>query len=219
MGIYDSNCDYNKYKVFYAVAEYNSFSKASDILHISQPAISYSVKELENQLNTKLFIRENRKIKLTDDGEKLMFYLRKAFNDINIAERMLMEKKEEYQGLVRIGIYEHLSMLILPDIFDNFIKKYPSVKFEVTASSSAELKEKLKNRELDYIITQYPVFMENSDIFVEEELFELKNCFFTCKKFFDLYNDNQLEELPLILPFRWRALLPTFQAIRFRPRR
>ena len=157
MGIYDSNCDYNKYKVFYAVAEYNSFSKASDILHISQPAISYSVKELENQLNTKLFIRENRKIKLTDDGEKLMFYLRKAFNDINIAERMLMEKKEEYQGLVRIGIYEHLSMIILPDIFDNFIKKYPSVKFEVTASSSAELKEKLKNRELDYIITQYPV--------------------------------------------------------------
>lgn len=79
MGIYDSNSDYNKYKVFYAVAECNSFSKAATLLHISQPAISYAVKELENQLNTKLFIRDNRAIKLTDDGEKLIYYLKKSF--------------------------------------------------------------------------------------------------------------------------------------------
>ena len=202
MGIYDSNCDYNKYKVFYAVAEYNSFSKASEVLHISQPAISYSVKELENQLNAKLFIRENRTIKLTDDGERLMYYLRRAFSDINIAEKLIREKSKEFAGTVRIGIYSHISLVILPDLFKEFITENPNVKFEVITSSSNELKEKIKNREVDFVIAQYPLLIEKSMTFTEENLFELKNCFFSSQKTFELYNNNNLKDLSLILPFR-----------------
>jgi len=213
MGIYDSNSDYNKYKVFYAVAECNSFSKAVDVLHISQPAISYAIKELEYQLNTKLFIRENRQIKLTDDGEKLMYYLRRAFNDINIAERILKEKKKEYSGVVKIGIYEHISLVLLPKLFDEFIKQYPDAKFEVTTSSSNELKEKLKNRELDIIITQYPLLIEENHVFTEEKLFELENCFFTTKEIYDQYKDNKLKELPLILPFRGYVDIDTLDGL------
>ena len=51
MGIYNSNCDLNKYKIFYAVAEEKSFSRAAEVLHISQPAISHAIKELENHWN------------------------------------------------------------------------------------------------------------------------------------------------------------------------
>ena len=91
MGIYNSNFDFNKYKAFYAVAETNSFSKAADLLHISQPAISYSVKELENQLGVKLFIREGKNVKLTDKGYKLLSYIQKAFNNIIMAERAIGE--------------------------------------------------------------------------------------------------------------------------------
>ena len=202
MGIYDNNSDYNKYKVFYAVADCNSFSKAADILHISQPAISYQIKELEEQLKTKLFIRENRKIKLTDDGEKLMYYLRRAFNDINIAENIIKERKKDYSSIVKIGIYEHIAQIILPNQLEKFYKKYPNIKFEVAISSSNELKEKLKNRELDIIITQYPLLTEEYNIFIEEKLFELENCFFTTKKIYNLYMNNHLKEIPLILPFR-----------------
>jgi len=202
VGIYDSNSDYNKYKVFYAVADCNSFSKAADILHISQPAISYQIKELEVQLNTKLFIRENRKIKLTDDGEKLMFYLRRAFNDINIAENIIKENKKDYSSTVKIGIYEHIAQIILPNLLEKFSNKYPNIKFEIAISTSNELKEKLKNRELDIIITQYPLLTEENSIFVEEKLLELENCFFTTQKIYDLYNNNKLKEIPLILPFR-----------------
>lgn len=202
MGIYDSNSDYNKYKVFYAVAECNSFSKAAMLLHISQPAISYAVKELESQLNTKLFIRDNRTIKLTDDGEKLVYYLKRAFNDINIAEKVIKEKNKDYSGIVKIGMYEHLATFIVPQLFSKFIKKYPNVKFELITSSSNELKEKLKNRELDFIITQYPLLVDENNIFVEEKLFELENCFFATKEIYDKYINNDLSKLPLILPFR-----------------
>lgn len=213
MGIYDSNSDYNKYKVFYAVAECNSFSKAVEVLHISQPAISYAIKELEGQLNTKLFIRENRQIKLTDDGEKLMYYLRRAFNDINIAERILKEKKKEYSGVVKIGIYEHISLVLLPKLFDEFIKKYPDVKFEVTTSSSSELKEKLKNRELDFIVIQYPLLLEENHVFTEEKLFELENCFFATKELYTQYKENKLNEIPLILPFRGYVDIDTLDGL------
>ena len=75
MGIYNSNCDFNKYKMFYAVSEYKSFSKAAEILHISQPAISYAVKELERELETTLLIRENKSIRLTPEGQELIYYI------------------------------------------------------------------------------------------------------------------------------------------------
>lgn len=202
MGLYDSYCDYNKYKIFYVVAELNSFSKAAEVLHISQPAISYSIKELENQLNTSLFIRENRKIKLTEDGEKLIFYLRRAFNEINIAEKSIKEGLNDFNGTIRLGIYSHISLVILPKILKDFNEKHPDVKFEIFSSSSEELKEKLKTRELDFIITQYPLLVENIEIFTEEKLFELKNSFFTNEYYYDLYKNGLLTELPLILPFR-----------------
>ena len=109
MGIYNSNCDLNKYKIFYAVAECKSFSKAAEILHITQPAISHAVKELENQLNTQLFIRNNKGIMLTDVGEKLMFYLQGAFNHIVKAENFIKEKADTLNGVIRIGIYSHIS--------------------------------------------------------------------------------------------------------------
>ena len=213
MGIYDSNSDYNKYKIFYAVAECNSFSKAVDVLHISQPAISYAIKELENQLDTKLFIRDNRTIKLTDDGEKLMYYLRRAFNDINIAERLLKEKNKDYSGVVKIGLYDHIALFLIPNLLEKITKKYPNVKFEVITSSSNELKDKLKNRELDFIITQFPVLMDENHIFVEEKLFELENCFFTTKEIYEDYINNNLVELSLILPFRGYVDIDTLDAL------
>ena len=72
MSIYNSYSDFNKYRVFYAVAECLSFSKATEYLHISQPAISHAINELEEQLDIKLFKRENKKISLTEEGEQLL---------------------------------------------------------------------------------------------------------------------------------------------------
>ena len=203
MGIYNSNFDFNKYRAFYAVAVEKSFSKAADVLHISQPAISYSVKELENQLGIKLFMREGKNVKLTDNGEKLLSYVQKAFNNILMAERALSENDKELTGTIRIGIYSHLSLIILPKLIKEFTKINPNVIFDVYCSSTAELKEKLKNKELDFIILQYPVFIDESN-YTEKIIFELENCFFASKYYYDLYMEKspRLIEYPLILPMR-----------------
>lgn len=201
MGIYKTNCDFNKYRIFYAVADSKSFSKAADLLHISQPAISYAVKELEETLKTKLFIRERNGIKLTDDGEKLMFYTQKALNNLVTAEKIITEREEEVDGLVRIGIYSHISMLFLPKIIKEFKEIYPSAKFSIFQSSNHELKNKLKYRDVDIIIMQYPIFLSDTS-FKEEIICELDNCFFATKNIYDKYKVRNKEHIyPLILPF------------------
>lgn len=200
MGIYNSNYDFNKYKIFYAVAEYLSFSKAAEVLHISQPAISYAIKELETTLNTKLFIRNNKDIKLTDDGEKLMYYVQKALYNIIKAETILSERIEEATGLVRIGVYSHISEIFLPYIIKEFRKLNPNAKFSIYQSSNNELKEKLKHKELDFIILQYPVFINELNI-KEEILFELDTCFYATKPTYKKYIENEKETIDLILPF------------------
>lgn len=203
MGIYSSNFDFNKYRCFYAVAECKSFSKATELLHISQPAISRAVKDLENQLGKQLFIRESKSVKLTESGEKLMEYVQKAFNNIIMAERAITENKEEISGEIRIGIYSHISLIMLPNFIKCFTEKYPDVRFDILTISNIEAKEKLNSRELDFIILQYPIFIDEG-IYTEEIVCELENCFFANKKYYDLFvNDtNDLVQYPLILPFR-----------------
>lgn len=201
MGIYNSNYDFNKYKTFYAVAETKSFSKASELLHISQPAISYAIKELEETLKTKLFHRKRQGVELTDDGEKLMYYLQKAFSNIIKAERIITERAEESTGLVRIGIYSHISQYLLTNKIVEFKKLHPKAKFSVFQSSNQEMIEHLKRRDLDFVIMQYPVFLEKNH-FKEEILWELPTCFYASKKIFNQYqNSSSSSSYPLILPF------------------
>lgn len=204
MGIYNSVCDFNKYKTFYAVAETRSFSNASEVLHISQPAISHAVKELEDNLNTKLFIRERNGVMLTDDGERLMHYLQKAFSNIVKAERIITEK-EDVTGLVKIGIYTHISQFMLPKIIKEFKKIHPNVKFSIFQSTNRDMTEMLRRRDMDFVIMQYPIFL--SDIsFKEEIICQLDTCFYGNKEMYDKFKNPAADDVyPLVLPFKGYA--------------
>lgn len=203
MDNFDCNIDLNKYKVFLAVAEYKSFSKAAEYLHISQPAISRAVKDLEEQLNTKLLIRNTKYVALTEKGEKIKKYIKRAFDNVSFVEQMLMENSNDLTGIVRIGIYSHISLFMLPKAISEFRKKYPNSKFLVYTGSNSDMIEKLRNNELDCIIMQYPIFINESK-FKEEIICELDTCFFANKYYYDLYSSNHdlIKEFPLILPMR-----------------
>jgi len=203
MDIFDSNIDINKYKVFLAVAEFSSFSKAAEYLHISQPAISHSIKELEEQLNAKLFIRNNKSVLLTEEGEKIKAYIKSALNTISLGEKSLKENVNDLNGIIRIGIYSHISLFMLPKTILEFKKTFPNAKFSIYSSSNAELIEKLKINELDFIVMQYPIFLNEKNI-KEEVLCELETCFFGNKYYYDIYssNYNNIREIPVIFPKR-----------------
>ena len=203
MDIFDSNIDMNKYRVFLAVAEFNSFSKAAEYLHISQPAISHSIKELEEQLNAKLFIRNNKSVLLTEDGEKIKTYIQSALNTISLGEKSLKENIDDLNGVIRIGIYSHISLFMLPKVIQEFKQIYPNAKFSIYSASNNEMIEKLKINELDFVVMQYPIFI-NEKYITEEVICNLETCFFSNKKYYDLYTNNHdsIEEIPIILPMR-----------------
>ena len=86
---YSQNINLNLYRIFYCVAKEKSITKASKKLFISQPAISKSLKKLESDLNTVLFIRNLNGVSLTDQGKVLYFYIEKAYKNIVLAEQAL----------------------------------------------------------------------------------------------------------------------------------
>lgn len=86
---YNPNINLNLYRVFYYVAKEKSITKASKKLFISQPAISKSLKKLEDELNTVLFTRNLNGVELTDQGKILYFYVDKAYKNIILAEQAM----------------------------------------------------------------------------------------------------------------------------------
>ena len=204
MSIYNSQSDLNKYRYFYAVAECLSFSEATELLHVSQPAISHAIKELEEQLDVKLFVREGKRISLTSEGEKLMNYVQNAFENIVAGERCLKDKGDDLGGKIRIGMYPHLARIFLPKILRKYSKKYPNVRFNIFSLSDREMREKLHNKELDVLILHYPIFT-NDMTYTEEKICDLESGYFGTKEYYDIITNgksNSFREIPLILPLK-----------------
>lgn len=86
------------YRVFYKIAMTGSFSKAADELYITQPAVSYAVKRLENRLGSKLFFRTYKGVKLTHEGEVLFRYIEKAYHFIEAGEKEIASIHELHSG-------------------------------------------------------------------------------------------------------------------------
>ena len=201
-----NNIDLNLYKVFLIVAETGNISNAAKILFVSQPAISYSIKELENNLKVKLFIRESKGVTLTKEGKKLLFYVKTAFNNIFSGEKFINDSVSMKYGEIKIGVPSHIGSAILTDCITEFNKLYPNIKFIIISKSSEEMMKMLDTKELDMIVDSFPIFNNKYPIDTYN-LFELNNCLVASKKFESILNEapvsiERLNEFPLILPIK-----------------
>jgi DNA-binding transcriptional LysR family regulator len=134
---------------FIKVAELRSFSKTAKQLGYSQAAVTVQIKQLEEELGTKLFDRLGKRIRLTSEGEQFMPYA-KAVIRANNAAKMFMTDRSEPQGTIRLGASSSTSNGILPGFLVEFCKKYPKVKIVVKSSDYFESNfEKLRQNELD----------------------------------------------------------------------
>jgi len=204
MDILKSNIDFNSYKTFYAVAIYESFSKAASELYISQPAVSYSIKKLEEELNTQLFVRMNKGVKLTDDGIKLKQYVENAFDCLIAGHKELTESSEQLSGEISIGTYSHVGSFLLPKLMKKFLTKYPKVKFNIYNSTGSEMRELFKEKKIDILILYYPIF-NSYDGFSEKRLFTCESCFFGKKEQLDDINylsSSTINKCQLLLPLK-----------------
>lgn len=200
----NQNIDLNLYKTFCAVAENKSFSKAAEKIFISQPAISYNIKELEKNLNVKLFYRTSKGVTLTQEGETLYYYIKNAYDFIYLGEQSVKDSQEILYGNIRIGVPAHIGMFYLSDKIEDFHKKYPNIKFYIQNRSTADMVYMLERHQLDFIIDSYPIDKCNVELNIKK-IVSLNTVFigktdYVNNKNFESIDKEEIEKLPLILP-------------------
>lgn len=144
------------YRVFLAIAKTGSFSRAAEALFITQPAVSHSMKQLEEKLGGPLFFRTSRGVKLTVEGEVLLRYVDQAFSLLTEAERKLTEMHRMLGGVVHIGANDTLCKHILLPYLELFHKQYPEVKLHITNRTSRETIQLLKEGKIDFGVINLP---------------------------------------------------------------
>ncbi|MCH5166584.1 MAG: LysR family transcriptional regulator [Erysipelotrichales bacterium] len=204
--MYKSNTNFNLYKTFYDVAICGSISKAANINFTSQPAISRSIKTLEDELNTKLFVRTKKGIELTEKGKELFFYVEQGYNSFITAERSILEDKSLSKGKLSIGIPSHIATFYLFNAIDEFHKKYPGIEITIISKSTSALLELLRSHEIDFMIDSEPVKFLDKNISIKHIKY-LHNAFIASSTF-DTSNIKSLKDLentPVIIPIKGTA--------------
>lgn len=195
------NIDFELYRVFYTVATIGNITKAAQELMISQPAVSKSIKNLEEQLGGVLFTRTKRGVVLTEEGKEFYKYIKQAIEQINNAENKFSDLINLEVGTIRIGISTTLTRQFLLPYLEEFHRLYPKIKIQILTSVAAELFNKLQMGLLDLIIVNLP-YKSNSEIEIKE-LREIHDIFIVGEAYKDLASKKlELEELksyPLIL--------------------
>lgn len=143
---------YDYYRIFYYVARYGSFSRAAEVLLRGQPNITKTINHLEAQLGCKLFLRSNKGVTLTPEGEKLFQHAEIAFENLSKAESEIITERNLEGGLISIATTEiGLYGSLLPAL-SAFNRDYPSVKIRLANLNSPQAMDAVKNGVADFAV-------------------------------------------------------------------
>ncbi|RCW90142.1 LysR family transcriptional regulator [Winogradskyella arenosi] len=143
-----------KLHIFKIVAKHLSFTKAAEQLFISQPAVSKSIKTLEEDYKTTLFVRKRNSIELTEDGKSFLLYVNRILAIYTEMEEQFLHKKERFPELIRFGVSTTLSNYIIPKSIAKFRAQFPQTKFEIISDNSSSIEDLILNEEIDFGITE-----------------------------------------------------------------
>lgn len=147
----------NLYKFFCCVAEEKNISKASEKLFVSQPAVSFSIKELEKEVGQKLFVRKSKGVELTLFGKILYDNVKGAIDKFDEVETLSQRFGKIEQGIVRIGASSSNMNQVLLNFLSQFARLYPNIQISMERGTKEQLIAQLYNNALDII------FVDNGD--------------------------------------------------------
>jgi DNA-binding transcriptional LysR family regulator len=151
-------------QVFYTVAKLLSFTKAAETLHMTQPAVTFQVRQLEDHFNTRLFDRTHNKILLTDAGQKVFFYAEKIFELNTEMEHSLRALSEDTSGTLSIGGSTTIAQYTLPSLLKGFREKYPDLSIRICEANTDGIVAKVESSMIDLGIVEAPVLNQDLDV-------------------------------------------------------
>ena len=183
----DISLDY--YRVFYYVAKYKNITRASEVLMISQPAITQTIKKLEDTINIKLFIRTKKGVVLTKEGEKLFALVQNIAFAVKNVDGYINETNIMNNGEIIVGCGGNIFRRIVLKAFKLFNKKYPNIKLVQYENTQDNMLKALKNGEIDICITQSTNTFSDELFF--SHLFYEKHVFVATKKYLSENKEDQ----------------------------
>ncbi len=150
-------------RYFLTVVREGSITKASEVLHITQPTLSRQLAQMEEELGVKLFDRGSRKITLTNEGILLCRRAEEILQLVDKTEKELVEQDEQIEGKISIGCGEIAAVQLLSNLFQTFRKKYSRVNFDLFTATADLVKEQMDKGLLDIGLLLEPVDKEKYD--------------------------------------------------------
>ncbi|MDO5569372.1 MAG: LysR family transcriptional regulator [bacterium] len=202
--MFNSVYDLNLYKIFYVCSISKSFSETAEKMNLTQPAISYSIRQLEEQLKVTLFVRTNSGIELTKEGKALLYYVEKANSLLMSGNKILEEIRNEEVFEINVGVPTHVGAYYFIKYLKVFNDKHPNVRVNIIDKKTSEMLLMLENKELDLLIDTDLTENNNKNIRVDK-IKDFKGIFVGNDSFVELGKKNivtakELEIYPLILP-------------------
>lgn len=159
-------------KVFQSVAKNLSFTKASQELFVSQPAITKHIQELETCYQARLFDRQGNKISLTEAGKLLLEHSERIMEDYKRLEYEMHLLHNEYMGELKLGASTTLAQYVLPPLLASFIAKFPQINLSLLNGNSREIEAALQEHRIDLGLVEGVVRLPNLKYttFLEDEL-------------------------------------------------
>lgn len=136
---------YDYYRIFYYVAKYGNVTQAARVLLNNQPNLTRAVKTLESELGCPLFIRSNRGMKLTPEGERLLRHIRIAIENIEAGEAEIIESRNLERGSVFVAASEVALHCVLLPVLKKYRSLYPGIKLKISNHSTPQAIDAIKN--------------------------------------------------------------------------
>lgn len=150
----------NQLKYLIRISKLRSFSKASDELNITQPALTLQIKNLEEELGFKMFDRTQKPLIVTREGEVFIKKAQQIITQLDGLYTIAMELEEEINGVLRIGIIPTIAPYLVPIFIDNLNKKYPKLQLSIIELITEDVIESVKQGDVDLGIVATPVSAE-----------------------------------------------------------
>jgi DNA-binding transcriptional LysR family regulator len=161
----DENMADRRLKVFYTVARLLSFTKAAESLHMTQPAVTFQVRQLEEHFDTRLFDRTHNRVTLTDVGQVVYEVAERIFELYDEMERRVREMTGEMGGSLNIGASMTIAENMLPSLLGQFKKKHPDLNVRLKVGNTESIVSMVEHNVIDLAIVEGTV--SNKNLLVE----------------------------------------------------
>jgi DNA-binding transcriptional LysR family regulator len=153
-------------KIFHTVARLLNFTKAAEELHMTQPAVTFQIRQLEEQFNTRLFDRTHNKVTLTDVGDQVFHFADRILKMYDDMTRSITDMTGDVSGGVTLGASTTIAEYMLPLLIGEFKVKHPDVRISLKESNTEDIVAMVENNVIDLGIVEG--YVNNKNLVVDE---------------------------------------------------